>query len=1003
MRILRLSLLSLLGLPLIYLQSTSASFQPAIQFNRDIRPILSDKCFFCHGPDERNRKAGLRLDTFEGATADRGGYKAITPGKPDNSELLTRVSSHDPAQMMPPSYSSKGALSETEIGLLRTWIAQGAKYEGHWAFQPVSRPIPPKTVNLKWIHNEIDRFILARLEKEKIRPSSQADPNTLIRRVSLDLTGLLPAPSEVEQFLTEYRRNPELAYSKLVDRLLASPHYGERWGRHWLDQARYADSNGYTIDGDRVMWPYRDWVINALNQDQPFDQFTVEQLAGDLLPNPTKSQLVATGFHRNTVINEEGGVDREQARVEQVMDRVNTTSAVWLGLTVGCAQCHSHKFDPIPQKDYYQLFAFFNSSSDVNNVGPTVPVQRGEMFGHPEADAGNSSNIPGPAEWESAELVRLKGLPPGNKNVVWHPLTVSEFDTESNGALTMLPDGTLLIKAAASPNDAYRVSGMTKLPRISAVRIRVLPHPELPASGPGLAANGNFVLSEFTCDVDASRIGFSNAFADHEQPGYPAKAAIDGDRRTGWAINVTDQTPGAKLNAPHEVVFTFSRPQEVAEKRLQFQLRHDVNAGYAVGRFIIEVADSLPFDPRADALLSALKTPQSERSESQKSLLNASYNSYEAFKEMTRGSVGAAMIIRDMVQPRETFILTRGDFTRPDRKPGVLKPSPLSAVPPSIDPGAGRLTRLDLARWLVDPRNPLTARVTMNRIWMRYFGRGLVETEEDFGTQGSAPSNPELLDWLATEFVSSGWRLKHMHRLIVMSSTYRQASDSRPDLTDKDPRNLLLARQERIRLDAEIIRDSALTASGLLSPVIGGPSVKPPQPEGVYAFTQVKKNWNAATGPDRYRRAMYTTFYRSAPYPFFTTFDSPDFQTVCTRRRNSDTPLQSLTMANDAMILELVQGIAARLIKDIPGTFEAQLDKRLRLAFMLCFSRTPSDEELRVLSGFVQSQLRTFKADPNSARQFAGNTAKGVTVEEAAALTAACRVLVNADNFITRE
>src|SRR5262245_3659478 len=373
---------------------TGAAAQEA-QFNRDIRPLLSDRCFSCHGPDEKNRKAGLRLDTFEGATKDRGGYRAITPGKPGESELLRRVTSHDAGEMMPPPAAKKPAITTQEAELLRRWIQQGAKYQGHWAFQPLAEAAAPKVKNTKWVRNGIDRFILARLEREGIAPSPQADARTLIRRLSLDLTGLLPQPAAVEAFVKEFNqkddltglRTQEAAYSRLVERLLASPHHGERWGRHWLDQARYADSNGYTIDGDRVMWPYRDWVIQALNQDKPFDQFTIEQLAGDLLPNPTKAQLVATGFHRNTVINEEGGVDPEQARVEQVMDRVQTTGAVWLGLTVGCAQCHTHKFDPISHKEYYQMFAFFNSTMDVNNQGPTVPVTRGEMFGKPETNA----------------------------------------------------------------------------------------------------------------------------------------------------------------------------------------------------------------------------------------------------------------------------------------------------------------------------------------------------------------------------------------------------------------------------------------------------------------------------------------------------------------------------------------------------------------------------------------------------------------------------------------
>src|SRR5262245_49788911 len=523
-----------------------------LKFNRDIRPLLSDRCFYCHGPDEKNRKAGLRLDTFEGATKDRGGYRAITPGKPDESELLRRVTAQDTNEVMPPSRAKKPPITTQEAELLRRWIAQGAKYEGHWAFQPLALGAPPAVKNETWVRNGIDRFILARLEREGIAPSPEADARTLIRRLSLDLTGLLPQPEEVVSFVKASARNKEAAYNALVERLLSSPHYGERWGRHWLDQARYADSNGYTIDGERVMWPYRDWVIKAFNDDLPFDRFTVEQLAGDLLPQPTKAQMVATGFHRNTFINEEGGVDREQARVEQVMDRVNTTGVVWLGLTVGCAQCHSHKFDPIPHREYYQLFAFFNSSADVNNVGPTVTVKRDEVFGKVDQDETLARRELRQEEWERAEIARLEASPTiksTTSDVEWKPLNVIEFDTEANGTLKMLDDGSLLIASPASPNDAYRVLGRIASPRVAAVRLRVLPHEVLPNHGPGLAANGNFVLTEFICETEGTSPRFADAFADHEQSGYPARTAIDRDRRTGWAINVAKDEPDVRMNA----------------------------------------------------------------------------------------------------------------------------------------------------------------------------------------------------------------------------------------------------------------------------------------------------------------------------------------------------------------------------------------------------------------------------------------------------------------------
>ncbi len=989
-------------------RSTVAAAQD-VQFNRDIRPILSDRCFYCHGPDEKNRKAGLRLDTFEGATKDRGGYKAIAPGRPDESELIRRVTSHEPGEVMPPPAAKKLAVTLQEAELLRRWIAQGAKYEGHWAFQPLARTAPPTVKNTKWVRNDIDRFILARIEQAGLQPSPQADARTLIRRLSLDLTGLLPQPKEVEAFVKAFGTGSgsDLAYRALVERLLASPHYGERWGRHWLDVARYADSNGYTIDGERVMWPYRDWVINALNQDLPFDQFTIEQLAGDLLPNPTKAQLVATGFHRNTVINEEGGVDPEQARVEQVMDRVHTTGAVWLGLTVGCAQCHTHKFDPIPHKEYYQMFAFFNSTLDVNNQGPVVPVQRGEMFGKPENPAalteatvarrGAPMGELKQGDWERQEIARLEKNPAvtaENKAVEWHSFELVKADTEAAGKLNPLKDGSFLITSNAAVNDAYRILVRTREPRVAAVRVRVLPHEALPKQGPGLAADGSFALSEFFIISEEGSHNFSEAFADDEQLAFPARTATDGDRRTGWSVT---------NNNPHEAVFVFAKPKTLASRQLQFIMRHEAEANHGLGHFAIEVATETPHDARGAALLEALKLPLNARSPEQQIMIDASFASARAVREKQAGNAVMAMVMRDTNVPRESYIFTRGDFTRPDKTAGVLQPGIISAIAPALPESSTTRTRLDLGKWLVDPANPLTPRVTMNRIWMRYFGRGLVETEEDFGTQGALPTHPELLDWLAGEFTKRNWSLKAMHRLIVTSATYRQASAARKDLGEADPRNLLLSRQERFRVEAEIVRDAALSASGLLNPKIGGPSVRPPQPDGVYAFTQNRKNWTTATGNERFRRAMYTHFYRSAPYPLFTTFDAPDFQQVCTRRHRSNTPLQSLTLANDPAFLEIAQGLAARLVREVPGEFAATLEARLKHAFVLCFSRVPNATELAALRSYVERQVQGFTNQPVSSLVSKELTKAGLTEAQSAALTAAARVLFNADNFITRE
>ncbi len=800
-----------------------------VRFNREVRPILSGTCYYCHGPDEKKREGHRRLDTREGALADNDGVRAIVPGQPDKSDLITRITSHDKDELMPTPKSKKPPLTTEQIATLRRWIEQGAEYEGHWAFLPPADAPLPAVKNQAWVKNGIDQFVLAKLEGESIAPSPEADRATLLRRVALDLTGLLPTPEEVRAFAED--RAPD-AYERVVGRLLASPHYGERWGRHWLDQARYGDSNGYAIDGPRAMWPYRDWVIKALNDDVPFDRFTIEQLAGDLLPEPTKSQIIATGFHRNTLINEEGGSKPEQFRVEAVIDRVNTTSAVWLGLTVGCAQCHTHKFDPITQREFYQMFAFFNSGEDVNNKGATIEVARGEIFGQSVAPT-------------SAEVETVKSPK--------HRITQEAWERGDLERIEALP-------AEQQPTDAFTLA-------------------------------------------------------------LKLAAAVRGDEQRKVV----------------KAAFEKAVPKEKAEKP------HPVD-----------------------------------------------------------GQVVDLMVMQDLAMPRATFLLQRGDYTRPDEQAGVLLPGVIAAVSASFQKPPGEFrNRLDLARWLVSPDNPLTARVTVNRMWMRYFGRGIVETEEDFGSQGSAPTHPELLDLLAREFVRQGWSMKALHRLIVTSATYRQASKLRPDLAERDPRNLLLARQERVRVEAEIVRDAALSASGLLDPTIGGPSVHPPQPDGVYAFTQTGKKWKTDTGPNRFRRGLYTMFYRSAPYPLFGTFDAPDFQTVCTRRARSDTPLQALTVANDPAFTELAQGLAARVLREVP---DGDADTRIRRAFALCLCRKPEEKELAVLRRYHAAQLADFATDAEAANKLLSPAlAKTPAPAEAAALTAVARALFNTDNFITRE
>lgn len=977
-----------------------------VRFNEHVRPILST-CFYCHGPDEEHRSAKLRLDVRESAVK-KG---AIVPGNPDDSELIKRVISQDPDDVMPPPKVKKPLLTADEVAILRRWIEQGAEYEGHWAFQPLRNEAPPVVKDKAWCATPVDNFILSKLEHEGVKPSPDADRATLLRRVSLDLTGLLPTPEEVNVFVQN--KSPK-AYEAVVNRLLASKHHGERWGRHWLDQARYADSNGYSIDSARLMWPYRDWVIAALNADMPFDRFTIEQLAGDLLPGSTKAQKVATGFHRNTLINEEGGVDAEQMRIESAMDRTATTGTVWLGLTVGCAQCHTHKFDPIPHREYFQMYSFFNSGTDVNNRGATVKVSLGEMFGQKvEAQpvVVDNARMQRQAVWEKAELARLSreaAPPPDSAAVKWGDANYVEYDTASNASFRLLDDNSLLSDGRGSFNDTYRVIAKTDLPKVAAVRLRTLTDDSLPNHGPGMARNGNFVLTDFEVIADGEEVAISQAFADHAQPEYPASAAIDDDPKSGWAINVSKGSKGARMNANHEAVFVLAKP--VAAKTLEVRLHHDLNQNYLIGRFALDFAEAAPvaIQSKGDELLASLRTVAAKRSGAQRKLVERAFARVDAKQKKASGTdldaaTAEQMVMEELPQPRETFLLQRGDFLRPDKQLGALQPGVLSAVNAVFKkPETHFSNRLDLARWLVSPENPLTPRVTVNRIWMRYFGRGLVETEDDFGTQGTMPSHPGLLDWLSGEFIRKGWSMKEMHRLIVMSATYRQASLARPDLVERDPRNLLLARQERLRVEGEIIRDAALCASGLMNETIGGPSVRPWQPDGVFAFTQTKKTWTPSTGANRFRRGMYTLFYRSAPYPLLTTFDAPNFQVSCTRRPRSDTPLQSLTLANDPAFLEIAQGFAGRLLREIP---KGALEERLGRAFRLALGREAAANELALLLEYTGGQAADFAQDLAAARAVCGtDLLKTSTLPaEAAALVAAARVLFNTDNFITRE
>jgi len=996
-----------------------------IDYDKEIKPVLSKFCYKCHGPS--TVKGGLRVDSAAAILKGGDGGKAIKPGKPDDSPLYQMMITDESDLRMPP----KGPRpTKQELEKFKQWIDQGAKMPGdkgarapkiessHWSFQPIVRPNLPDVKRPEWARNEIDRFVLARLEEAKVAPSPEADRNTLIRRLSLDLLGLPPSPEEVDAWLADDRPD---AYERLVDRLLASPHYGERWGRHWLDVARYADSHGFTIDGARSIWKYRDWVIDALNRDLPFDQFTIEQIAGDMLPQATPEQIVATGFHRNTLINQEGGTDAEQFRVESIVDRVGTTATVYLGLTIACAQCHSHKFDPITQREFYQLYAFLNNADEPNLPLPS-PDQAQKQTDLKESIASAEKQL---KEYDAAareRQVEWEKQLAAQTPVEWTVLDASELKSDGGAMFTQVAGGIVMVGGTIPDKDTYTLRVDAPLEKITGLRLEVLTTEILPLMGPGLAADGNFVLSELAVatrplarddkpgveeKTKSKPAAIARGIALHSPKKTPIEQAFDGKPATGWSIGVEVGT----LNVDRSAVFLFKEDLAAAGQELEITLKQLHGAKHNLGRFRLSVT-SAPRERLAvpEEIKKLVAEPADQREENARELIAAEFARSDSQRqemaakivalkketEQLAKSITTTMVMRERPAPRETFVQIRGDFLRPGDRvtpgvPDVLHPLPDDVKNPN---------RLDLARWLVDPANPLTPRVTVNRIWQQHFRVGLVETENDFGLQGAAPTHPELLDWLANEFVVQKWSMKALHKLIVSSATYRQASHARPDLHETDPRNKLLARQERVRLEAEVIRDVGLSASGLLSGKIGGPSVFPPQPAGLYKFTQNDKNWKDSAGEDRYRRGMYTHFWRSSPYPFLATFDAPEGNVTCTRRVRSNTPLQALTLANDRSLGEIAQGLAARALA-LPSSDDAA---RLELVFRHCMARSPNEVERSRLAQFHAAQRAQFAAAPAMARQVAAIAPlKGKDPVEAASWTAVARVLMNLDEFITRE
>lgn len=1044
----RLHCLAALGMALAFAASSRAADLPpaakvAVDFEKTVRPLFEKHCLECHGA--KKQESGLRLDRKSGPPGDSG--KAIVAGKSAESLLIQYVAGLDPDSVMPPKGKT---LTDDEIGLLRAWIDQGAerpddatadtsKWANHWAFQPVRRAAPPAVSRPEWMRNAIDAFVLAKLDAAKIAPSPEADRVTLLRRLSLDLLGLPPTPAEVDAFLKDERSD---AYERLVDRLLASEHFGERWGRHWLDIARYADSDGYEKDNPRLTaWKYRDWVIDAVNRDVPFDRFTIEQLAGDLLPDATDSQHLATAFHRQTLTNTEGGADQEQFRNEALFDRVATTSTTWLGLTAGCAQCHTHKYDPITQTEYYRLFAFFNNGDEAARDIPTSAAEWTDYLAKKAAheavlqpliakrNALRAAAASTQGEWEPALQARLaeaKKTP-----LMWHALEVVSTTAESGAMIRKLDDGSFRVEGNVPDGDAYTLVAKTTVGEITGVRIEALADEALPGKGPGRAPNGNFVLGELTLAASAdgafppaSRILLNRASADFTQAQFSPEAVYDGKPKTGWAV-------GGQTGQSHFVIVRPAAPVKVDPATTQLQLVLDQHYGgqHTLGRFRMWVATGADVeDLFAAELVKALETPAEKRTEAQRDQLldyrlgqtdegKAALAAHDqALKQAPQPPViKVAVMTQRTSNPRVTKLLRRGDFLQPQAE---VQPGTFSILHPfqSRDPQKPA-DRLDLARWLVDPANPLTPRVAVNHVWLHLFGRGLVATVNDFGTRGEPPSHPELLDWLASEFVagSSGasategkpavaaWSRKGLIKRIVMSATYRQSSAHRPDVAALDPYNVLLHRQNRLRVEAEIVRDVHLAASGLLSKKVGGPSVFPPLPADVAALSYANNfRWTNSTGEDRYRRGMYTFFKRTAPYPNLTAFDCPDGVTTAPARTPSNTPLQALATMNNEVFVETAQALAGRILT--AAEVSASDDARVGYAYRVALSRPPSDVERERLVTLVASARDYYRQHSDDASKLSTmHRPANVPVEEVAAWVVAARVILNFDEFVTRE
>ena len=1081
---------------------TPAGPAPKVDFDREIRPLLADNCFACHGPDEKQRMANLRLDETEGLFADRGGYRIIVPGNSAQSRLYQKISSTDPAFRMPPVYATHRPTAQ-QIETIKEWIDQGAKWETHWAWIAPKRPPIPAVPDKTWVRNPIDNFVLAGLEREGLKPSPEADKATLLRRVTFDLTGLPPTLAELDAFLAD--KSPD-AYEKRVDRLLASPHYGERMAVPWLDLARYADSTGYHIDSLRYMSHYRDWVIDAFNQNMPFDQFTLKQLAGDLLPNATVDDKIASGFNRNHEINFEGGAIPAEYHVEYVVDRVSTTGTTWLGLTIGCARCHDHKFDPIKQKDFYRFFAFFNTVPErgldgiYGNPDPVIelpsPEQQRQMDnlkakiastlaripekemvslenqwrgGRPQnmpeppgtgllaayefdgnlADssghAGSAKTVRGDVSYDDGAVRQDAGF--GGQVEVDFP-GAGDFDRARPFALALWvdPSGSqplnLLEKRDASehwrgyeisledpafsavfkrdfhvvvriahswPDDAIEVQTKNRVlgaQAFESLNLTSLRHLVVNYDGSGKAAGVKLYLDGKPIET------------------VTVKDHLSGSLRTAAALSIGNKGLGRPFTGQVDDFRIYNRTLTAFDiHNLAVELPARTLLADLEGKPTTEIASLQPEKPPGEADIgelekaeppevkaaNLLKDHQRRLSEyyltvaapDQDRGLYKQLKDLRAAKDKLQSEIPTTMVMAEMKHPRDTFVLGRGQYDNPGEK---VTPGVPSFLPPL--PAGAPANRLTLAQWILDPRNPLTARVAVNHFWQEDFGVGLVKTSEDFGSQGEAPSNPELLDWLATEFIRNGWNMKAIERLIVTSTTFRQSSRVPPALEERDPENRLLARGPRFRLSAEEIRDNALAVSGLLNLKIGGPSVYPYQPAGIWeelAFGEgfTGQSYTESKGRDLYRRSMYTIWKRTAPPPALTTFDAPDREKCVARRQLTNTPLQALVLMNDPTYVEAGRFLAQRAILEA-GREPAQ---RIDYMFRLATSRYPREQERAVLATLAGQEIAEYRQNRDAALKLlsvgATRPDPKINASELAAWTTVASAILSLDETIS--